>query len=322
MPQPTSSAVHINAPLTNLSLRYQQAASEFIAERVFPPVNVRKQSDIYFTYDKGDWFRTEAQLRPPATESAGDGYELGQDTYYAHVYALHKDVDDQVRANADTPLAPDREATEFVTNGLLLKRDLDWASKYFGTSIWTGDQTGVAAAPAANQFLQWNDAASDPIVDVAAQQDAIHQLTGKMPNIMVVGKQVFTALKNNASIIDRIKYTQRGVVTRELLASLLEVDELIVAGAINNIAEEGAAEDMQFIVGKAALLAYRPRSAGINTVSAGYTFKWTGYQGRGGTAVSRFRMRKLKADRIEGEMTYDMKVVAPDLGKFFATAIA
>lgn len=321
MPQPTQNQVHINAPLTNLSIRYQQEAA-FIAERVFPGVNVRKQSDVYFTFDRGDWFRTEAKLRPPATESAGDGYELGDDTYFCHVYALHKDVDDQVRANADTPLAPDREATEFVTNGLLLKRDLDWASSYFGAGIWTTDLDGVAATPTAGQFLQWNDAASDPIIDVATYQDIVLQATGKKPNVLVISQPVFTQLKNNPSIIERIKYTQRGVVTLELLASLLEVDEVIVAGAINNIAEEGAADDMQFIIGKGALLVYRAPSAGLNTVSGGYTFKWTGYSGRGGTAVSRFRMDKLKADRVEGEMTYDMKVIAPDVGVFFATAIA
>ena len=68
MPQPTQSAVHVNRPLTMLSVAYAQAQSAFIADKVFPVVPVDKQSDLYYVYTKNDWFRDEAQVRPPATE--------------------------------------------------------------------------------------------------------------------------------------------------------------------------------------------------------------------------------------------------------------
>ncbi|GAG22402.1 unnamed protein product, partial [marine sediment metagenome] len=98
MPQPTPRDVHVNAPLTNISVAYQQMQDVYIADKVFPRIPVRKQSDKFFTYTKGDWFRTEAAIRPPSTESAGSGYRLDTDTYFADVFALHKDVDVQIRA--------------------------------------------------------------------------------------------------------------------------------------------------------------------------------------------------------------------------------
>lgn len=46
--QPTASDVHIDKPLTNISVAYIQNTNEFIADKVFPTVPVDKQTDKYF----------------------------------------------------------------------------------------------------------------------------------------------------------------------------------------------------------------------------------------------------------------------------------
>ena len=73
MAEPTLGSVHVNRPLTNISQAYIQDSADFVADKIFPVVPVQKQSDRYFVYTKGDWFRDEAQIRAPATESAGGG---------------------------------------------------------------------------------------------------------------------------------------------------------------------------------------------------------------------------------------------------------
>jgi hypothetical protein len=138
---------------------------EFIAHKVFPNVPVSKQSDQYFVYPKDQWFRTDAQVRGVSQESAGSGYGLTTDTYYAKVQALHKDVDDQIRANADAPINLDAEATEFVTRQLALRREKDWASAYFTTSLWTGSSTGGDITPS----TKWDASGSTPITDIRTQ---------------------------------------------------------------------------------------------------------------------------------------------------------
>src|SRR5690554_4523754 len=99
MPNPTPSDVHVNRPLTTMSLAFMQSADGFVADRVFPNIPVMKQSDTYFTYDRGYFNRVEMKKRAPSTESAGGGYAIGTDSYNAQVYAFHKDIDDQLRAN-------------------------------------------------------------------------------------------------------------------------------------------------------------------------------------------------------------------------------
>ena len=82
MSNPTLSAVHVNTPLTNLSVAYMQAADLFVAHKVFPIVPVSKQSDLYYTYDKDDFRRSDAQVRAPGAESAGSGYRLDSTRNY------------------------------------------------------------------------------------------------------------------------------------------------------------------------------------------------------------------------------------------------
>ena len=71
--QPTANQVHINRPLTNISVAYIQDDTHFIAGKVFPEIPVDKKSDLYFRYKKEDWFRDEARPRADGTESAGSG---------------------------------------------------------------------------------------------------------------------------------------------------------------------------------------------------------------------------------------------------------
>lgn len=332
MPNPTQSDLHVNVPLTNVSIAYIPNAGDYVCQKVFPKVPVQKQSDLYWKWSKSDWRRTDVVKRAPGTESAGVGWNYTTDSYYAHVYAVHRDIDDQVRANADSNFSLDSDSTKFLTNQMLLKRELDWVNTYFKTGVWATEYTGVASGVGAGEFLQWNDAASDPIKDVAGWKLAYKLLTGFDPKTLVMGAEVELALMSHPDIIDRIKFTQRGVVTRELLSSLFGVEILVPLASqvdddtrINDAVAQDAAATYSFIADtKSMLMTYAPASPSLLTPSAGYTFVWSGYHGGNseGIRMKQFRMEQIASDRLECEMTYDMKVVSDDMGVFFNTAIA
>lgn len=317
---PTPSDVHVDFVLTNISVAWLQGQQDFVGEQVFPSVPVQNQSNNYRVYDRDDWFRVEAQERAPATESVGGGWRLSTDNYNARVYAFHKDVDDQTRANADADIDIDRDATEYVTRQLALKQEKLWVDTYFKTGVWGTDVTGIAGAPGAGQVRQWSVAGSTPIEDVAAYRMAMAQATGFRPNTLILSPQVLTALANHAEILERIKYTERGIVTTDLLAALFGVERVLIPWGIINTAAEGTTGVYSFMFNSAALLVYTPPRAGVLQPAAGYTFVWNGYLGmEQGTRITRFRMENIKSDRVEGERAFDMKVVAPTLGVFFAS---
>ena len=51
---------------------------------------------------------------------------------------------------------------------------------------------------------------------------------------------------------------------------------------------------------------------------------WTGVSGGLGSTIgtSRLRLDEYKADRIEAEVAFDMKVIGTDLGYFFDSVVA
>lgn len=325
---PTPSDVHVDRPLTNISVAWIQDQARYIASRVFPVVPVVKQSDLYYVFDRPDWLRATAEKRAPATESAGGGFRLSTQSYFADVWAFHKDVADQLRANADNPLNPDRSATQFTTQACMTRRELEWASSYFVTGVWTNEQLGVDAGPAGTQFLRWNVANSTPISDIRAAIIGISRTTGFRPNVLVLGAEVWLILQDHPDFVDRVNRGQTPVnpalVNLNILAAVLEIDEVMVGDAVVNTGPELGTEATGFVLGKNALLAHRAPSPSIETPSAGYTFAWTGLFGAGsaGNRVSRFRMEKLQADRVECEMAWDLNLVAAELGHFFLTAVA
>ncbi len=322
--QPTSNQVHVNRPLTNISVAYMQDDTHFVAGKVFPEIPVDKLSDLYFKYNKEDWFRDEAAPRADGTESAGSGYGLSQDNYNCNVDAFHKDVGDQTRGNADNPLDPDRDATNFVTQRLLLRREKQWVANYFKTGVWGTDKVGGAHGGGGDFDYLSDYTNSDPTTLLDDGKELILKTTGFEANTLVVAFQVFNKMKRHPVIRDYYKYTSSESITAAMIARVLEVENLYVAKAVENTGKEGGAASMNFTHGKNMLLCHVAKTPGVLVPSAGYIFSWKGVSaGMGKTiGVSRFRMQHLKADRIEGEQAFDMKVVGADLGVFYSNAIA
>ena len=311
--QPEFQDVHIDQLLSFLSVAYMNLPSSYIADQIFPIIGVRKQSDKYAIYTKNDWFRDEAELRSPGTESQGSGWTLQTPgTYSADNFAVHKDVPDEIRENADAPYSLDIEAVRFVVDRLKLRREISWATDHFTTGKW-----GTDATPA----NLWSDyALSDPVSDFETGRDAIHSVTAVDPNVFVIGRQVWTQLKHHPDFLERIKYTQRAILTTDLVAAVLEIGRIMIGAAIKATNKEGATAAYSYIFGKHGLLAYVAPNPALLTPSAGYTFHWNRFGAI--SYIRRLRDDFKQFDRVEGHTYYDQVLVASDVGYFFNGAVA
>ncbi len=317
--QPTPGDVHINTPLTNISVAYIQDQDAFIASKVFPMVPVQKQSDLYFLYNKDDFLRDEAKVRAPGTESAGGGFAITTDSYNAYPYAYHKDLDDQLMANADAVLSLDRTATEFVTQKMLIRQETLWHTNYFTTGVW-----GTDATPSSGMGTIWSTyATSTPREDVDLAKAKVKSATGFEPNTLVVSDNVFYTLRSHPEIRDQFKYTSAASIDEAMMAQYFGVKRFLRSGAVSNTAAEGLTGTEAFIAGKNALLVYSAPAPSLLMPTAGYTFVWSGYLGAvNGVAIRRFRIEPIRSYRIEGEIAFAQKVVASALGYFFSGVVA
>lgn len=327
--RPTQSDVHVNRPLSNILVAFMQDDTKAIAKQAFPLVPVSHKTDSFYKWKRGDFFRISATERAPGTPSEGGGFDLETDTYDAKEYAIHKDIEDPIRDNADSELDLDEAAARYVGQQLILKREKVFNTTFITTGIWTGtstgsDLTGVAGAPGAGQFKQWDQSSSTPIEDLRNQIVAMEEKTGYRPNKLILGPHVWKKLEDHPEFLDRIKYTQKGVVTRDLIASLLGIDSILVGSLIENTGKQGQTDSFSFIHGKSALLLYAPSKPSLMEPSAGYIFAWTKRFGNGpeGQRIKKFRMEEIESDRIEGQMNFAMKQVAAELGAYFDQAVA
>jgi hypothetical protein len=326
----TNSDVHVNTPLSNVLISYFQNPQNFVARRAFPVVPVTKQSDRYYTIERGNFNRDVAALRAPGTEAAHVDYTVNNTpTYSCSVYAFKEQIPDQIRANADSVLNLDMIATQSVAHKLLIREEKLFASTFMSEGVWSYDYDGVNGGPSGstNEVDLWNNDNSDPIRNIQNGQDSILERTGFKPNTLVMGQKVYSALKNHPDVVDRIKYGQQNsetaIANERTMAALFDVERVLVMRGIENTGKEGQTNVHSFISGRSALLVFSAPTPSLTVPSAGYTFSWRGYIGGTGVGeIRKYREDKIKSDWIEGETAIDQKLISADLGAYWHNVVA
>lgn len=304
---PTEKDVHVDAVLSGVSIRYTN--DELIADQVLPVVPVKKESDKYYRYTR-NW-RLPQSKRAAGAEANEVEWNVDTDTYSCEEYALKDFIPDRVRDNADNPLDMDVDTTEGLTELIQLGREKRVADIAFAAGTF-GSQTSALSGT-----NQWSDyAGSDPLGDVENAKATVHAASGKSPNVMIMGYQVFLKLKHHPDILERIKYTQRGQVTADLLAALFEVDKLLVGKALYDSSQEGDSESLGYVWGKKVALLYAQPSPGLKKVSFGYQFQSRGFR------TKKWRVEGREGDFIEAGEIRDEKIVAAACGYLYTTVVA
>lgn len=297
-----SGNVHVDKVLTNISLAYPN--NEFVGNKLFPVVPVRKQTDKYYIFGREQWVPEDSDYRAPGTEANEiPGLKVSLDSYYASEHSLEIAVYDEERENVDSPMSPDTDATNLVTQKILLGRELAMmnfvtdATKYASTNTVTLSGT-----------QQWSDYTnSDPIKSVHDAIRAFHANVFFEPNTAVIPYQVMSILEDHPKILARIMYTDRGILTPELVAAVLGLKNVIIPEVAYG-SGVGFAMTASYLWGKNVLLAYVPSSAGLRVPAFAYEFVW-GYPGLGAMQVDRWREEKRKSDLIRVSRRYDLKMI-------------
>jgi len=247
----TPSQLHLDVPLTNLTIAQIQSNDVFIADKVFPRVSVEKQSDKYYVWPRGQFNRIgDVKKLAPGTEVEEITLSVSNDNYFAEVFGLGWSLSEQALANQDTQLNVRLAATTALTQKMLLKRELDWISTYFTAGVWTTQYTGVSGAPTAGQVRQWNDYTnSTPIRDVTLAKTAMYLASGGTAAynevVAVMTQDVYDTLVNHPDFLARLNggatVTNTALITQAKVAensivNILEVGPLTGAFAVLNFA--------------------------------------------------------------------------------------
>jgi len=332
--QPKPKDVHKDSYLTGISVGYSNPM--FIADMVFPNVPVIKQSDYYYKFLKGAWFRNEAKKRGPGTKAARGGYPVTSDTYSCQETALAHKVPIELINNADIPIKPFETGARFATQKVMLAKEIEVAALCMTAANWTTTDDVAAgwvgtADGSGNTF----------IADILAQKEVIRQLIGRYPNRLIMDAKTFKNVKTEYTVLERIKYTgtagKPADVTTQTLAQLFELEWVGIGGAIKSDAEEVVAgTDFNAVdiwetnaTKGAALLYYCENEPALDVPSAGYVFNWKGSESPEDAEIASDIYRSvrywwdsdIKSYLVEASENFDPKVVCADAGCLFTDTI-
>ena len=335
MPFLTPKSVHIDSALSNISIMHRNQA--YLADRIFQTIPVVKQSDYYFKYPKGAWFSRGASLRAPGTEARRGAYTVTAELYSCQERAMAHPIPIEVVNNADVPLRPMTTGVAFATDKVILEKEIllsrtvttagNWTSSNDAEGGWAKTATGVG-----NTFIE----------DVNNAKEAVRRQIGIYPNVMVMDAKTFNQVKQEFSVLERIKYTgtsgKPADVTAQTLAQLFEMDEVMIGTSLYSDAEEtvagaefNAVDLWETNAGKGScFLFYRPLSPGIEIPAAAYVFNWPSDAGQESRILASNGIVRTvrywwedasKQWVIEASENYDIKVVSPDAGYLFYDTI-
>jgi len=288
--------IHINEPLTNLSLEYHPEG--FIVRELFPVFNVAKETDIFFKYGKEGMYRYKGGLRAPGAPSVEVEYDVTTDSYICHEYAFSHPIPKRIRDNADKPLNPDKDAMYMLTDLIFTDEELK------GNAVAINSTTGLyKAGYFTTPAIKWDAANAIIVKDVETAKEKIRSRIFKDANVMIIPQKVINAMIMDADILDRIKYTQKGIITPDILSSLFGLKVVVAySGYLSD------ADVHSYILGENVILAYVAPRPGLKTVSFAYTFMTRDKR------VRKWFSDEREADLIEVSSVFGQEIICLDAG--------
>jgi len=291
-----------NPGLSNLSQKYANDTAGFIHNKL-PVINVAKESDKYYVFGR-DHFQIPETLRADGAKANRVNYTLSTSTYSLDEHSLEEVVTDRARANADKGLQPDVDAMENLTSRIMLRKELQAKNVIFTTTSFSNNHSLTST-------LKWDllTNTSDPIGDVATATSVIMGKTGQKANTVILGYAAWKGLTNHPNILERIKYSERGIINTDLIEAVFDVSNVIVGNAIYDTNVEGAPATSSYIWDLDAFVGYMEPRPKLKSASALYQFVKSNYAGKP-FAVRKYRDDEVKGDVIEVSTMHDSKAVA------------
>ena len=311
---PTQAPFPIQPDLTAIAIQYRN--TDMIADQVLPRVPVGKQDFKYFKHTLADGFTipdTKVGRRSPPTQVE---FTATEQTASCIDYALDDSVPNEDIENAGgVPNGdPVTKATQYITNLIELDREQRAAGLVFANASYAASTNRATLSGT----TQWSDYVnSNPIDAILTALDGCVM----RPNLMVVGQSVWTKLRQHPKVIASIfGAVSSGVPTREQVAAVLELEQLLVGKSFINTTKKGQNATLARVWGKHAAFLYRDSLA---TAARGTTFGFTAQFG--GRIAGSFEDKDIGMRgglRVRAGESVKEVITANDLGYFFENAVA
>lgn len=315
---PDRGTEHVSQPLSNVAAGFR--SDVFIWSKVLKPVPVVKDTDTYYEFFGQEEMRYHGKKRQDDTESPKiNTYSATTTTYTCEEHSYHDVLTDKKRNRADKVVKPQVRMTTNLTRIVDLDIEVDCSAIVFGA---TNYNTNYKETLSADEKWDASNPEADPTVKVDEWMTKVQKAVGIRPNKMIVGLEVHDQLKRHPVLLDMYKHTQKGIITKALIAEAMGVKEYIVGEKVYVSTKPGQTATRTFLWGKFCALLYVPPAAAIDEPAWGYTFLHMLFGGLTAMTTSWASPQLGKGGvTYEVSRSYDHKVTGMDAGALLSSVV-
>ncbi|PWV97714.1 hypothetical protein DFR52_106239 [Hoeflea marina] len=267
----------VDPTLSAIAIGYSNDAQTLIADRVLPRQPVAGEKFKWLEYPLGQAFSV------PDTRVGRTGrvnrveFESTEKTESVEDFGLedpipNSDIVEAERARAEnrSSFNPETYATMMLTDLTLLDREVRVAKMIQDTNSY--DAARRLALTGTDKFSDYDN--SNPL---EVLKEAINGTLIYRANTLVMGNKVWQTLSSHPHLVNAIRgsFTNKGIISREELARLLEIREILVGEGYVNTARKGQAPVLDRVWGNSIqALHINPIARPEGGITFGYTAEY------------------------------------------------
>lgn len=242
-----------------------------VGSLLFPSVPVAVSAGKIIEFNK-DSFRLYSSLRAPGSNTKVIEWGYAGKPFVVENHALDALVPREMMRDAS--VVPGIDLSRVAVGNTMSSMALELENQQAVLATTFGNYDAAHRLTLAGA-TKWSVATGTPHADVEAAKEAIRATCGRRPNTMIMSAVAYKAIRTNANVIDRFKYTSSQTVTAKMLSELFEIENIAVGDAIVSD-QAGAFTD---VWGNNVVLAYvaPPAERNQQVPSYGYTYTLQGH---------------------------------------------
>ncbi|MCC9655289.1 hypothetical protein [Rhodopirellula halodulae] len=222
----------------------------YIASRVMPVFEAGASAGKFGKKKLKDLIARSSEKTARAPGSGYNRKERNFDTasFATQEHGVEEPVDRREAALYASYFDAEQDATAAAYETVLSSQERRVADSLFNATAFASQTTNVS-----NEWDSNHTTDATPIDDVETAVREVASRTGIWPNALVINRLVFRNLRNLNQIVNRITASGAGNpgkpsdITPQMLASVFDLDYVLVAGNYVNAADEGLEVDLEQI---------------------------------------------------------------------------
>lgn len=282
--------VHVDAPMSQVVVGYRP--SGLIADRIFPRLAVKKESDKYYIWNKGDLLRPVDDVRADGTPARLVDFASTTASYLCIEHALKVAITQRQRDNADSQLNLETTKVQGISGLIDIARERRVIA-----------MMGDASIPTAGAQAVWDHATATKIEsDVDIAKAAVLAGTGGIPaNTIAIPSKVATAMKKSGELRELIKYTQPNLLVNGDLPPVIFGLNVAIGGLIYTSSKKGQTVVTALGWDETVFVGYVNPNPSVESPSFGYSFN------------AKRQVRRWKDEEIDGDMFEVQDVIVEEI---------